>query len=137
MDTPNLTMAQQIAQAASEFERQRTGHAPKSVTVVLNEDTLVITLRGALSPAEKAVANSPTAAAQMQEFHRQLFNHSSHALQQEIQRIIGVEVRKATAELETAPGAVMQLFATGTVVQVFLLAESVPGETWNGSGPSK
>ena len=134
MDKANVTMAQQIARAASEFERQRTGHAPKSVTVVLNEDTLVITLRGALSPAEKAVAQNPAGAAEMREFHRQLFNNSCRSLQQDIQRITGVDVREASAEIETATGAVMQVFATGTVVQVFLLACSVPGESWSGSG---
>jgi uncharacterized protein YbcI len=117
------------------FEEQQTGHVPKSVTVALNEDTLVITLRGALSPAEKAVAKRPTGAAEMQEFHRQLFGNSCHALRQEIRTITGVEVREATAEVETTTGAVMQLFATGTVVQVFLLARSVPGQTWSGSGP--
>ena len=52
---------------------RRTGHVPKSVTVVLSESTLVITLHGALSPAEKALAKSPAGAAQVQEFHRQLF----------------------------------------------------------------
>ena len=133
MDEPNATMAQQIARAASAFERQRTGHVPKSVTVILSEDTLVITLRGALSPAEKAVAKSPAGVAQLQEFHRQLFDNSCQSLRQEINRITGVEVREATAEVETTTGAVMQLFATGTVVQVFLLARSVPGETWSGS----
>src|SRR5579871_1746510 len=126
MDESKATMAEQIARAASAFERQRTGHAPKSVTVVLSADTLVITLRGALSPAEKAVAQSPTGAAQMQKFHRQLFDNSCQVLRQEINRIIGVEVREATAEVETT---------TGTVVQVFLLDRSVPGETWSGSGP--
>lgn len=135
MDEANATMAQQIARVASDFERQRTGHGPKSVSVVLSADTLVITLRGALSPAEKALANSPAGAAQMQEFHRRLFDNSCHTLRQEIERITGVKVREATAEIETATGAVMQLFATGTVVQVFLLAGSVPGETWSGSGP--
>jgi hypothetical protein len=47
-----------------------------------------------------------------------------------------MEVREATAELEPASGAVVQAFTTGTVVQVFLLAGSVPTETWseNGSG---
>jgi uncharacterized protein YbcI len=135
MDQYNASMAQQIARAASDFERQRTGHVPKSVTVVLSEDTLVITLRGALSPAEKAVAKSPAGVAEMQEFHRQLFDNSCHALRQEIGRITGVEVREATAEIETTTGAVMQMFATGTVVQVFLLARSLPGETWSGSGP--
>jgi uncharacterized protein YbcI len=128
-------MAQQVAQAASAFEHQRTGHLPKSVTAVLNEDTLVITLRGALSPAEKALATSPAGAAQMQEYHRQLFANSSGALRQEINRITGVEVREAGAEIETMTGAVMQLFATGTVVQVFLLARNVTADAWSGSGP--
>lgn len=135
MDKSNSTMAQQLAQAASAFEQQRTGHVPKSVTVVLAEDTLVITLHGALSPAEKAVAKSPAIAAQMQEYHRQLFANSSDALQQEIKRITGVEVRKATAEIETTTGAMLQIFPTGTVVQVFLLADRVPADTWNGSAP--
>jgi hypothetical protein len=38
MNNSSSNMAQQIAQAASGFERERTGHAPKSVTVVLSEE---------------------------------------------------------------------------------------------------
>src|SRR5262245_26990373 len=133
MANSNSNMAEQIAQAASAFEQQRTGHAPKSVTVVLMEDTLVITLRGALSPAEKALAKSPAGAAQMQELHRQLFANASDTLRQEIKRITGVEVREATAEVETVTGPVMQMFASGTVVQVFLLAGNVPADAWSGS----
>ena len=132
----NPTMAQQLGQAASDFEQQRTGHAPKSVGVILSDHTLVITMRGALSPAEKAVAKSPAGAAQMQEFHRQLFANSSGPLRQEIKRITGVDVSEATAEVETITGAVMQIFASGTVVQVFQLVGSVPAATWSGSGAS-
>ena len=135
MDKPPASMAEQIAQASSAFEQRRTGHAPKSVSVVLSEDTLVITLRGALSPAETTLAKSPAGAARMQEFHRQLFASSSGPLLEEIQRITQVEVRDASAELATLTGAVMQMFATGTVVQVFLLAGNVPADTWSGSGP--
>ena len=135
MDKSSSTMEQQIAQAASAFEHQTTGHAPSSVTVVLNDDMLVIALRGALSPAEKALARDPTGAAQMQEYHRQLFANASDALRQEIKRIIGVEVREATAEIETITGAVVQAFATGTVVQVFLLAHGVPAEIGRVSKP--
>jgi uncharacterized protein YbcI len=134
MDKPHSTRARQIAQAASAFERQRTGHAPESVTVVLSDDTLVITLHGALSPAEKALAESPAGAAQVQEFHRQLFTSSCAPLRQEIKRITGIEVREAATEVETAAGTVVQVFTTGTVVQVFLLARNVPAETWSGSG---
>ena len=134
MEKPNSTMAQQVALAASDFQRQRTGHTPKSVTVVLSGDTLVVTLHGALSPAEKALAQSPAGAAQVQEFHRQLFTSSAESLRQEIRRITGVEVREATAEVETSTGTVVQVFTTGTMVQVFLLAHSVSADAWNGNG---
>ena len=135
MDKPNSTMARQIAQAASVFEQQRTGNTPKSVTVVLSDTTLVITLHGALSEAEKALAKSPEGAAQVQDFHRQLFANASESLRQEIKRITGVEVREATAEVEPTTGTVVGVFTTGTTVQVYLLAHSVPAGTWSGSEP--
>jgi uncharacterized protein YbcI len=125
--------AQQIAQAAIAFHQQQTGHGPQSVAVVLSGDTLLITLRGALSPAEKALARSPEGAAQVQEFNRQLFASSFNELRQEIERIIGVDVREASAEVETT-GAVAQVFTTGTMVQVFLLAHDVPTDSWSGDG---
>ena len=138
MDTPKPTMAEQIAHAAIAFEQRRTGnHVPKSVTVVLSEGTLVITLHEALSPAERDMAKSPAGAAQMQEFHRQLFASSSDALRQEIKRITGMDVREATAEIEPASGAVVQAFTTGTVVQVFQLAGNALPQTWSGSEPGK
>jgi uncharacterized protein YbcI len=140
MKSDKATMAQQIAQAAIAFEQRRTGnHVPKSVTVVLSEGTLVITLHDALSPAERALAKTPSGAAQMQDFHRQLFANSSDSLRQEIKRITGMDVREATTEIEPASGAVVQAFTTGTVVQVFLLDGVAPTETWSdktlGNGP--
>jgi uncharacterized protein YbcI len=136
MNETKTSMAQQIARAAIAFEQRRTGnHGPKSVTVVLSEGTLVITLHEALSPAEKALARTPAGAAQVQEFHRQLFASSSDSLRQEIKSITGMEVREATAEVEPVTGAVVQAFTTGNVVQVFQLVGSVPTETWSGNGP--
>jgi uncharacterized protein YbcI len=134
MEKLDSTVAHQIAQAASAFEQRRTGHAPKSVTVVLSGETLLITLHGALSPAEKALAQSPEGAAQVQEFHKQLFHTSAESLRQEIKRIAGVEVREATAEVEPTSGTVVQVFTTGTTVQVFLLAHEVPASSWSGNG---
>jgi uncharacterized protein YbcI len=134
MEKLDPSVAQQIAQAASAFQHQRTGHEPKSVAVVLSGDTLLITLHGALSPAEKALAQSPAGAARLKEFHRQLFTDSADELRQEIKRITGVEVREATAEVETTTGTVVQVFTTGTMVQVFLLARGVPADSWSGNG---
>src|SRR5437016_14222602 len=108
MNKAASTMAQEIGQAALAFEQVRTGHVPKSVAVVLGEDTLVITLHGALSPAERDLAKTPAGTAQVQEFHRELFNDSSEALQQEIKRITGVEVREAAVQVEPATGTLLQ-----------------------------
>lgn len=137
MTKPETTMAQQVALAASALQWERTGHTPKTVSVVLSGDTLVITLHGALSSAEEAMAKSAAGAAQVQEFHRQLFASSADALRQEIKRITGVEVREAAAEVETKTGTVVHAFTSGTMVQVFLLAESLSADLWNGNGSAK
>ena len=124
-------MAQQVANAANAFQLERTGHAPSAVTVVLNEDTLVITLQGVLSPAEKALAANPDGAAKVQEFHRELFRNSAEFLKREISRITGVKVREAAADVEPSAGTAVQVFTTGTMVQVFLLAEGILASAWN------
>jgi uncharacterized protein YbcI len=102
----------------------------------MSDNTLMITLHGALSLAEITLAKSPAGAAKVQDFHRQLFTSAADSLRQEIKRITGVEVREAVAEVEPTTGTVVQAFSTGTVVQVFLLACDVPSETWSGSGLS-
>ena len=71
----------------------------------------------------------------MQEVHKQLFNNSCERLRQEIERITGVEVRDATAEIETTTGTVVQVFTIGLVMQVFQLAQRVPADAWSGVSP--
>jgi len=128
MNDSDSAMAQQVAQVAIAYQQERTGRAPVSVTVLLSEDTLVITLHDALTPAEKALALSAAGAAQVQEFHRQLFLSSDDSLRSEIKRITGREVREAVAEVEPASGAVVHAFTTGNVVQVFLLSKNILSE---------
>jgi len=128
--TPSApSMAQQIGHAASAFEQVRTGHVPKSVTVVLSDDTLVITLRGVLTHAERVLANNEKGAAWVREYHRQLFANSSNSLLDEIKRITGVPVRDAGK----IDGAVVPMFEMGAVVQVFMLAASIPLDVWSGT----
>jgi hypothetical protein len=70
----------------------------------------------------------------VQEFHRQLFDSSADSLRQEIQRITGVDVREGAIEVEPSTGTIVKAFASGTVVQVYLLADSVTAGTWSGTG---
>ncbi len=125
MNKPELTIAEQLAEVASALQLQRTGHAPKAVTVVLSEDTLVVTLHDALTPAEKALAQSPAGAAQVQDFHRQLFASCTEEMRREIKRLTGRDVRESAAEIETATGTVVHAFTTGAMVQMYLLTPGV------------
>jgi uncharacterized protein YbcI len=121
-------MAEQIAQAATKFQKQRTGLQPKSVSVMLGGDTVVVTLHGALSPAEQAMVQSPDGAAKVQEFHHQLFLNASDTLRQEIKRITGMEVLEGSEDVDPTCGPVVHVFPSGTMVQVFLLSgKLLPG----------
>jgi uncharacterized protein YbcI len=133
MDTSGMTMAQHVARLARDFQQQRTGHAPKAVTVVLSEGTLVVTLHEVLTPAELALARTQEGAEQVREFHRNLFDTSVAELRREIERITGVAVAEAAAEVETTTGTVVHVFTSGTMVQVFQLAGGLSAETWNGA----
>jgi uncharacterized protein YbcI len=93
----------------------------------------VITLHGALSPAEQVLAKSQAGVAQVREFHRELFINSAAPLRQEIQRITGVEVRESVAEVEPTIGSAMQIFTTGTMVQMFQLVKNIPTDSWSGN----
>ena len=120
------TMAEQIAQAATTFQQQRTGHKPKSVSVMLGGDTLVVTLHGALSPAEQAMVQSPQGAAKVLEFHRHLFLNASDTLRKEIKQITGIKVVESSAEVDPTCGPVLHVFPSGTMVQIFLLSGKLP-----------
>lgn len=136
MKKSQSAMARQIAEAVGAFELRTGSHLPKSMTVILSDRTLVVTLRGALSPIEHTLAQSSNGADQLQEFHRDLFADNPGSLRQEIKRITGVEVCEAITQVEPATGAVVKVSTSGTVVHVVLLEGSVPADTWSGNGRS-
>ena len=129
MDTTETTMVQQLVEAATTFHLQQTGRAPRGVAVVISDDTVVVTLHEAFSPAELALASSPAGAANLREFHHELFRNSAGLLRKEIERITGRKVRETAAEIDPGTGSVVHAFTSGTTVQVFLLNGRMPADT--------
>jgi uncharacterized protein YbcI len=113
--------SKELAQLALTMQSERTGHTPKAVTVVASEETVVLTLHEALTPAEKILARSETGAAKVEQYHRALFAVSCDELRKEIQRLTGRKVREAAVVVEPATGAIVHAFTSGTVVQIFQL----------------
>lgn len=130
MNNNMKAMAQQVAHAARKFQQARTGHAPTAVTVLISEGMVVITIHGALTPAEQALAAEPEGAAKVQEFHRHLFANGSKELREEIKRITGVDIKESVAEVETKTGTAIHAFTNGTMVQVFQLEANIASDAF-------
>lgn len=114
-------LSKELAQIALQMQSERTGHTPKAVTVVASEETVVLTLHEALTPAEKILASTESGAAKVEQYHRALFAVSCEELRKEIQRLTGRRVREAAVVVEPATGAIVHAFTSGTVVQIFQL----------------
>ena len=135
-------LSKELAHLALARPSERTGHTPKAETVVASEQTVVLTLHEALTPAEKILARTESGAAKVEQYHRALFAVSCDELRKEIQRLTGRKVREAAVVVEPATGAIVHAFTSGTVVQIFQLephgmathvSAGVPSE--GGSGP--
>ncbi len=118
---PPADLTKELAQIALTMQSERTGHSPKAVTVVASDDTVVVTLHEALTPAEKLLARTEEGAAKVEQYHRALFAVSCDELRKEIQRLTGRRVREAAVVVEPATGAIVHAFTSGTVVQIFQL----------------
>lgn len=136
MNAPTRTMAQRVADAVMKFQVDSTGHAPRAVTVVLSDDTLVVTLHEALSAAEVVLSQTESGAAQVQEYHRQLFQSAIPALREQIKQITGVAVLEAAAEIEPTTGAIVHAFTSGEMVQVYRMSKSISALDWNSTDAS-
>ena len=123
--SPNVP--KELAQIALSMQAERTGHSPKAVTVVASDETVVVTLHEALTPAEKILARSTAGAAQVEGYHRALFAVSCDQLRTEIQRLTGRKVKESAVVVEPATGAIVHAFTSGTIVQIFQLEPREPG----------
>ncbi|QDT62499.1 hypothetical protein SV7mr_50470 [Stieleria bergensis] len=131
MNESKSTLTQQVARVAGAMQQKRTGVAPTAVNAILSGNTLVVTLDDALSPAEQALLRTPQGAAQVQEFHRQLFASSSTSIREKIKTITGRDVREATAEIDTGTGVIAHTFKSSVMVQVYLLSPEL--DSYKGS----
>ncbi len=103
------------------MQTTRTSHVPTAVTVVASDETVVVTMHEALTPAEKILARSERGASQVEDYHRALFAVSCEELRTEIQRLTGRKVRESAVVVEPATGAIVHAFTSGTIVQIFQL----------------
>lgn len=126
-------IAQKIAQIAWNYEFQNRGHVPKSVHVVLSGNTLVVTFHGALTLAELVLVQTRQGAEQIQEFQQSLFAGSAQEMLREMEKATEDFAEGVVTASPFSAGALIKVFETGTIIQVFLLSKNFPTDSWSGS----
>jgi hypothetical protein len=81
------------------------------------------------------MASTPEGAARVNEFHQRLFQASAALLHLQLQRILGVQIRESSIEMEPPTGRYLEVFPSGALVQVFLLSQAVPPGMWSTPKP--
>jgi len=112
-------LRQQITEAVSDFQKAQMAVSCESVAVDFHDETLVVTLTGTTSPAERNYARDPRARELLERFYHQLFEVIKPILEAKIQEITRRQVRRSQLNIDPESG-------TG-VILVTLTGECCPG----------
>lgn len=104
-------LAQRVIDAVTRFERDQMSITPADVSVDLHPGSLVVTFRGATSPAERDRARDVQARERLERFHREVFDQVKPALETAIQDILGRTVVRSSYNLDVASGDGVILFS--------------------------
>lgn len=97
-------LRQQIAAAVSDFQRTQMAVSCESVAVDFHDETLVVTLRGATSPAERDYARNREARELLEKFYHQLFEVIKPILEARIQEITRRQVQRSRLDIDPESG---------------------------------
>ena len=97
-------LTQQIAAAVSEFQKTQMAVSCESVAVDFHDETLVVTLTGTTSPAERNYARDPRARELLERFYHQLFEVIKPILETRIQEITQRQVRRSRLDIDPESG---------------------------------
>lgn len=118
--------ARLVAHATGTFEHLLLGRSPTSVTVVGDDDWLVLSLHESFSAVERRLTADAAGSDRVRDFHHYLFEHSLESLVSHVRRSTGVELRGAMLHVDTESGSILKTFTTQRSVDLFLLGTGLP-----------
>jgi len=101
-----------LAQVIGRFEAEEMGVTAARVSVVVEDDLVLVHLRGVLSPSERDLAQTREGQAILQRFNNMLFDAGSPSIRQQV----ASSVEKPVLEVQTALSPL-----TGSLVVLFTL----------------
>ena len=106
-------LKQQIVEAVSSFQETQLAVSCNSIVVDLHADTLVVTLCGATSPAERDFARDRKARDLLEKFYGDLFDVIKPILEAKMQDILGRQVRRSKLNVDPESGTGVILLTFG------------------------
>jgi uncharacterized protein YbcI len=82
-------MERRVAELTREFFQAKLRLTPQSVEVRTTADVLVVSVRGFLAPAERAMMDSPGTRSSMEEYYRRLFDQLEPLLRAGVREAAG------------------------------------------------
>ena len=108
-----------LARTIARFEEEEMGVRPSRVTVMVEEDLVVVHLREVLSPSERALARTEAGQAMLQRFNTLLFNSgSSPSVMGQVAQVGRREVVEVQTRLSSRSGSRVVVFARGEAVHL-------------------
>ena len=105
-----------LCRVVARFEEEEMGRRPSEVRVIVEDELVLVHLKGVLSPSECDLAKTDTGQAILQRFNTLLFNAgSAPSVKQQVSEAVGGQVLDVQTTLSPL---------TGSLVVVFTLAEA-------------
>lgn len=107
-------LSSSLAETIARFEEEEMGVRPSRVTVMVEEDLVIVHLREVLSPSERALARTEAGQAMLQRFNTLLFNSgSSPSVMEQVSQVLKRQVVEVQTSLSSLSGSLVVVFSLG------------------------
>jgi len=104
-------LKEKIVEAVSHFERDQMSIIPESISINFHPRSLMVSLMGNLSPAEKSYARDARGSRLLEKFYRELFNAAKPVLEKEVAGILGRSAQRCSLSIDPESGGMVILFS--------------------------
>ena len=107
-----------LAEAVVRFEEREMGLRPAEVKVMVEDELVLVHLKGVLSPSERELARTEAGQSILQRFNTLLFNWGSEpSIKDQVADAVGREVVDLQTSLSPLTGSLLVVFTLGAVMQ--------------------
>lgn len=113
MPDSETSLKQAIVKIVTQFEQDQMHITPDLISVTLEPELLVVTLRGVTSQAETQLAKQEDGRLLLRDLFRRLFDSVKHDLERSIEHLLKQEVRQSRLDVDPEFGTGVLLFDLG------------------------